>query len=57
MIQICEELENTARKLINEKGLEAGLAFPTGNVKSNVKSKAELAVLSYTALYMFLTLF
>ena len=30
MIQICEELENTARKLINEKGLEAGLAFPTG---------------------------
>merc|ERR1711936_911193 len=25
MIQICEELENTARKLINEKGLEAGL--------------------------------
>jgi methionyl aminopeptidase len=30
MIQICEELENTARKLIGEKGLEAGLAFPTG---------------------------
>jgi len=30
MIQICEELENTARKLINENGLEAGLAFPTG---------------------------
>ena len=25
MIQICEELESTARRLINEKGLEAGL--------------------------------
>ncbi|XP_063926053.1 methionine aminopeptidase 2 isoform X2 [Zophobas morio] len=30
MIQICEELENTARKLISENGLKAGLAFPTG---------------------------
>lgn len=30
MIQICEELENTARKLIDENGLKAGLAFPTG---------------------------
>lgn len=30
MIEICEELENTARKLIGENGLEAGLAFPTG---------------------------
>ncbi|CAL8108686.1 unnamed protein product [Orchesella dallaii] len=30
MIQICEELEGTARKLINENGLNAGLAFPTG---------------------------
>lgn len=30
MIQICEELENTARRLIAENGLEAGLAFPTG---------------------------
>jgi hypothetical protein len=25
MIEICEELENTARKLINENGLQAGL--------------------------------
>ncbi|OXA41877.1 methionine aminopeptidase 2 [Folsomia candida] len=30
MTQICEELETTARKLINESGLDAGLAFPTG---------------------------
>ncbi|XP_053208015.1 methionine aminopeptidase 2-like [Panonychus citri] len=30
MIEICETLEDIARKLINEKGLEAGLAFPTG---------------------------
>lgn len=30
MIDICNELESTARKLINENGLKAGLAFPTG---------------------------
>jgi methionine aminopeptidase type II len=30
MIDICERLEDTARKLIKENGLEAGLAFPTG---------------------------
>ncbi|XP_053672538.1 uncharacterized protein LOC128722879 [Anopheles nili] len=30
MIEICEELENTARRLIGEQGLDAGLAFPTG---------------------------
>jgi methionyl aminopeptidase len=30
MVEICETLEGTARKLIAEKGLEAGLAFPTG---------------------------
>uniref|UniRef100_A0A1L8E2V7 Methionine aminopeptidase 2 n=2 Tax=Nyssomyia neivai TaxID=330878 RepID=A0A1L8E2V7_9DIPT len=30
MIEICEELETTARRLIGENGLEAGLAFPTG---------------------------
>ena len=30
MIEICEELETVARRLINENGLKAGLAFPTG---------------------------
>ncbi|XP_014481642.1 PREDICTED: methionine aminopeptidase 2 [Dinoponera quadriceps] len=30
MIEICNELEETARKLIGEDGLKAGLAFPTG---------------------------
>ncbi|KAK3797864.1 hypothetical protein RRG08_052463 [Elysia crispata] len=30
MFDICEELESTARKLIKENGLDAGLAFPTG---------------------------
>jgi methionyl aminopeptidase len=30
MISICEELEKTARMLIGEQGLQAGLAFPTG---------------------------
>jgi len=30
MIEICEELESVARKLIREDGLKAGLAFPTG---------------------------
>lgn len=30
MIEICETLEGIARTLIKEKGLEAGLAFPTG---------------------------
>ncbi|KMZ56485.1 Methionine aminopeptidase 2B [Zostera marina] len=30
MIDLCETLENTVRKLISENGLEAGIAFPTG---------------------------
>jgi methionyl aminopeptidase len=30
MIEICEELEKTSRCMIKEKGLDAGLAFPTG---------------------------
>lgn len=35
MIEICEELENTARRLIAENGLKAGLAFPTGCSKNH----------------------
>ncbi|CAG9126965.1 Methionine aminopeptidase 2 [Plutella xylostella] len=35
MIEICEELENTARRLIGEDGLKAGLAFPTGCSRNN----------------------
>lgn len=30
LIDICEELENYNRKLAPEKGLESGIAFPTG---------------------------
>lgn len=30
MIDICETLEGISRKMINENGLDAGLAFPTG---------------------------
>ncbi|XP_077980177.1 methionine aminopeptidase 2-like [Glandiceps talaboti] len=30
MTEICEKLEGASRKLINENGLKAGLAFPTG---------------------------
>jgi methionyl aminopeptidase len=30
MINLCELTENAIRKLVEEKGLEAGIAFPTG---------------------------
>lgn len=30
MSELCETLEDTVRKLIGERGLEAGIAFPTG---------------------------
>merc|ERR1719238_1222786 len=36
MIEICERLETASRALINENGLEAGLAFPTGCSLNNV---------------------
>ena len=36
MIDICEELEKTARTLIAENGLDAGLAFPTGCSRNHV---------------------
>lgn len=35
MIEICEELERCSRALINENGLKAGLAFPTGCSRNN----------------------
>jgi methionine aminopeptidase len=30
MVDLCEKLENSVRALIEENGLEAGIAFPTG---------------------------
>ncbi|CAE6048721.1 unnamed protein product [Arabidopsis arenosa] len=36
MIDLCETLENTVRKLISENGLQAGIAFPTGCSLNNV---------------------
>jgi methionine aminopeptidase len=36
MIDICERLEAASRKLIDESGLERGLAFPTGCSLNNV---------------------
>ncbi|CAH8383758.1 unnamed protein product [Eruca vesicaria subsp. sativa] len=36
MIDICETLEDTVRKLISENGLQAGIAFPTGCSLNNV---------------------
>lgn len=36
MIEICEVLEDTVRKLIAENGLKAGIAFPTGCSLNNV---------------------
>ncbi len=36
MIEICEKLEAKSRQLIDESGLERGLAFPTGCSLNNV---------------------
>ena len=30
MVDLCETLENSVRQLIEESGLAAGIAFPTG---------------------------
>lgn len=30
MVELCERLEDSVRALIEENGLEAGIAFPTG---------------------------
>ena len=34
MTDMCEELENLNRKLVQENGLKAGIAFPTGEPRS-----------------------
>ncbi|EOA27145.1 hypothetical protein CARUB_v10023245mg [Capsella rubella] len=36
IIDLCETLEDTVRKLISENGLQAGIAFPTGCSLNNV---------------------
>ena len=30
MVELCETLESSVRQLIEENGLNAGIAFPTG---------------------------
>lgn len=37
MQHMCETLENTVRKLIDENGLDAGIAFPTGEQFSSLQ--------------------
>ena len=32
MVDLCETLENSVRQLIEESGLAAGIAFPTGAI-------------------------
>ncbi|OON23368.1 methionine aminopeptidase, type II [Opisthorchis viverrini] len=52
MIELCEELERTSRALIKERGLQAGLAFPTGCSLNHVAAHytpnaGDTTVLSY----------
>ena len=35
MVDLCETLENSVRQLIEESGLAAGIAFPTGEVDAD----------------------
>ena len=52
MIDICEELEKTARIMINQNGLEAGLAFPAHRYprkRSHIKRIALEAYPGFTA--------
>ena len=40
MVDLCETLENSVRQLIEESGLAAGIAFPTGEVDDrSIKAK------------------
>jgi methionyl aminopeptidase len=36
LIDVCETLENSVRALIEERGLEAGIAFPTGCSQNHI---------------------
>ena len=36
LIDVCETLENSVRQLIEERGLEAGIAFPTGCSQNHI---------------------
>ena len=36
LIDVCETLENSVRKLLNAKGLECGVAFPTGCSQNHI---------------------
>ena len=36
LIGVCEALENSVRQLIEERGLEAGIAFPTGCSQNHI---------------------
>ena len=36
LIDVCERLDNSVRTLIQERGLEAGIAFPTGCSRNHV---------------------
>ena len=52
LIDICEELESVSRLLIQENGLEAGLAFPTGVSRNHcaahfTPNPGDTAVLEY----------
>ncbi|KAL6971859.1 Methionine aminopeptidase 2B, partial [Sarracenia purpurea var. burkii] len=47
MIELCETLENTVRKLISESGLQAGIAFPTGVAAHWTPNSGDKTVLQY----------
>jgi len=43
MVDLCETLENSVRQLIEESGLAAGIAFPTGEVNDrSIRAKISI---------------